>query len=677
MKKYFAVAALLLGALVVGAGLWSVSQGSSEQSSAGSASEADAGAEARPKTPFIAGWVLDSTGAPIEGATVEAADGASATSDADGRFRLDDLEPGTHRLDASADGFVVAGPETMRRVEVVLSEDESAASVDDLELVLRRPATVRGRVQASGRALADARIGVYYLSAEGLSDRLEPFVVDDVTRSGERGRFELDHVIPGRLRLLVEASDYAVTESRELYLEPGETHEGLVIDLDPSATLSGQVVDTEGSAVAAKLVLRGGSLGRSRTVDADSSGRFSFRDVPAGSYALEARASGYRTELVEGVEAEPTKVTEQDVVMEAAGGIFGRVVDPDGQPVASSFVWFRPENARPKMVSTDEEGRFQWDEAPPQATTATAISQHYDSSRPQRLRSGSEATLKLRAGGAVRGRVVGPDGRPVPSFSVGVESLEVDGPRPYRPRSVGVHKVNDSAGRFAFDSLRPGKYWFRVQTDRYASASSEQVLVRRGRDTGGVTIRVGQAGSVAGQITDSETGQGVAGARVALFDPTSPFSANQTRTDGQGRYHLDGVPPGRRSLRVVKKNFLSTVSAGVQVRPGGETTRNVQIRKQKPGERMQFHGIGAVLRKTGDGVLVQNVMDGHPASEFGLERGDIIRGVDRDSIDGMRLDQVIEQIRGEQGAAVELEIERKGQGTMTLEIERGQVIVKE
>jgi protocatechuate 3,4-dioxygenase beta subunit len=674
VKKTHIIAALLLStvAALTFYWLWSADAPDADSNQLDNAQQAPAEA---PGTPFIAGRVVDSTGQPIEGATVDTTDGARAMTDAAGEFRLEELEPGAYRLDARADDFVSAGPEAVRRVEVVLSDD-SDAGVAGLELVLRRPAKVSGRIVASGRAVSDANISIYYLSADGLDGRLDPFVTDGVAKSGADGSFALDKVAPGRLRLLIEAKEHALAESRELYLEPGETLEDLVIDLAPSATVYGEVVDTAGNPVRAELVLRGGPLARSRKVTADTSGTYAFHNVPAGTFILEATASGYRTEKIDAVEAAADEPTSVDVVMEAAKGIFGRVVDPNGEPVASSFVRLRPPQGRWKFLRTDDDGRFQWDNPQHDSYTATAISQHYELSRPTHVTVGAESTLELRAGGAVSGRVVGPDGRPVNSFTVGVEAIETKGPRPYRPRSAGLEKVNDSSGRFRFDSLRPGTYWFRVQTNRYASASSEPVVVRAGSETSGVTIRVGEAGRVTGQVTDAKTGAPVAGASVMIFDPTSPFQANNTRTDARGRYDIDGVAPGRRSLRVAKKGYLSTVSAGVSVGPGGATTRDVQIRKQKPGEAMQFHGIGAVLMKTDKGVVIRNTMDGHPAAEFGLQARDVILAVDGEPVDGLRLDEVVEKIRGQQGVPVELQIDREGEGRFSTEIERGSVVVK-
>ncbi|MGM0554820.1 MAG: carboxypeptidase regulatory-like domain-containing protein [Myxococcota bacterium] len=621
----------------------------------------------------IAGTVVDSTGAPVEGATVSTVDGPEARTDETGRFALEGVAPGTYQVDAEADGFATVGPASMRRVEVTLSEGQA---IQDLRLTLRRPATLSGRIVAGGDPIEGARVGLYYLFAEGLDGRLQPFALDGVTESEEDGAFELDGIAPGRFHVLVEADGHALAESQEVYLEPGESRGGLVIDLDPSALLTGEVVDEEGEPLSAELNLRGGSMARSRTITANERGKFVFRDISPGTYVLEARAQGYRTELIEDLEVADDQPTERNVVMKPASGIFGQVLTPEGEAAPNAFVYVMPDQGRRRVLRTGDDGRFEWPDAPRPSYTATAISRHYGDSESQRIRPGEEARLTLGGSGSVSGRVVGPNGNPVQSFSVGVESFEVDGIRPYRPASVGVKEVNDSRGRFRFDSLRPGTYWFRVQTPQFASETSDRVLVRAGSDASGVVIRVGAGGRISGTVTDEQSGEPVAGARVVVFEPGSPFSDNQTRTDSRGRYSLDGVPPGRRSVRVNKNGYLSTVAAGVDVRPNDGAERNVQIRKQKPGERMQFHGIGAVLRKTDGAIRVMNVMEGHPAAEFGLKRGDSIRSVDREPVDGMRLKSVIEQIRGQQGVPVELEIEREGQGRMTLEIERGRVVVK-
>lgn len=537
-------------------------------------------------------------------------------------------------------------------------------------------ATVRGQVVASGRPVEAARIGLYYLAATGPTGDAGPYVVDGAAESDKNGEFELDGIAPGRVKLLVEADDYALTESKQIVVEPTETYGPVVVDLDPSASITGVVTDADGQPVRATVVLRGGPLERSRRVEAGPGGRYIFDDLPEGDFQIEARADGYRVELVDEVRAEVEQTVSRDIVMEAARGIFGRVVGPDGAGVADASVIVRPKQGRGKVLRTQADGRFQWGEPERGVFAVGAHSPHYASSASQSVEPGVPIRLRLGEGGAVSGQVVGPHGEPVPVYSIGVDSFQVDGPRPYGAKRIGVLQIDDPSGRFRYDSLRPGAYWFQVRTARYASETSARVIVRAGAERSDVTIQVGRVGTVSGRVTDSNTDKPLAGATVELFTADGPFKPPAAQTDSQGRYRVDEIPPGLNSLIVSKKGYVRTIASGIEIVAGREVTRDIVVRPQKKGERMQFQGIGAMLGKTKQGVLVRKVFEGRPASQAGLTRGDHILAVDGQSVDELPLDAVVERIRGQQGEPVELEIDRKGKGRMTLEIERGEVVVK-
>lgn len=83
-----------------------------------------------------------------------------------------------------------------------------------------------------------------------------------------------------------------------------------------------------------------------------------------------------------------------------------------------------------------------------------------------------------------------------------------------------------------------------------------------------------------------------------------------------------------------------------------------------------FEGIGAVLEvrdKEADNgeveqeIIVQAVIFGGPAEKRGLLPGDVIVGVDDTPIRGLRLDQVVDRIRGPQGTTVKLTVTRQGE----------------
>ena len=88
-----------------------------------------------------------------------------------------------------------------------------------------------------------------------------------------------------------------------------------------------------------------------------------------------------------------------------------------------------------------------------------------------------------------------------------------------------------------------------------------------------------------------------------------------------------------------------------------------------------FEGIGAVLtplnRQTGKGVEILQVYAGGPASQAGVQRGDIFLEVDGVDVRDATTSDVVDLVRGPRGTVVELLMRRPGAGdTVTFAIER-------
>lgn len=81
-----------------------------------------------------------------------------------------------------------------------------------------------------------------------------------------------------------------------------------------------------------------------------------------------------------------------------------------------------------------------------------------------------------------------------------------------------------------------------------------------------------------------------------------------------------------------------------------------------------FEGIGAMLgvretERNGEKVreiVIQSVIEDGPAEKRGLRPKDVIIAVDGVPVEGMRLDEVVDRIRGKQGTTVKLTITREG-----------------
>lgn len=83
-----------------------------------------------------------------------------------------------------------------------------------------------------------------------------------------------------------------------------------------------------------------------------------------------------------------------------------------------------------------------------------------------------------------------------------------------------------------------------------------------------------------------------------------------------------------------------------------------------------FFGIGAFVNTVEDFVVISQPFPGSPASQAGIRPGDILIGVDGESVIGMPLDEVVAMVRGPAGTTVNLLIERAGSDPVTVAVVR-------
>ncbi|PSQ80601.1 MAG: hypothetical protein BRD40_04240 [Bacteroidetes bacterium QS_1_65_9] len=80
-----------------------------------------------------------------------------------------------------------------------------------------------------------------------------------------------------------------------------------------------------------------------------------------------------------------------------------------------------------------------------------------------------------------------------------------------------------------------------------------------------------QTGTVTGVVTDSTSGDAIAGANVLVAG-----TQIGTSTDANGEYDLNGVPAGEQTLEVSFVGYRAK-SVPVDVQPGATTTRDIQV----------------------------------------------------------------------------------------------------
>lgn len=87
-----------------------------------------------------------------------------------------------------------------------------------------------------------------------------------------------------------------------------------------------------------------------------------------------------------------------------------------------------------------------------------------------------------------------------------------------------------------------------------------------------------------------------------------------------------------------------------------------------------YAGIGVYIASTDDGILIAGVMEGSPAEEAGLQRGDILVSIDGTFVEGYQLEDVSKHIRGPVDTSVDLVVRRNGE-EQSFTVQRRQIHV--
>ncbi len=241
---------------------------------------------AAPQTGSIAGTIRDArSGNGLAGATVRLMNGGqevqSVQTGNGGTYQFADVSSGGYTVAASASGYQSA------ETSVSLQPGEVLTGVDLSLQPQAQPASLAGIVldAATGQPIAGATV---QLQQNGN--------VQHETTTAADGKFSLTAIPPGSYTLSAFASGYE-SHSEALSLADGEQVQNKEIRLAPvanGATLSGVVKDAgSGQPVAGARVQlrRAGQVAYETTSGSD--GRYEFRDVAPGDYALMAQKAGY------------------------------------------------------------------------------------------------------------------------------------------------------------------------------------------------------------------------------------------------------------------------------------------------------------------------------------------------------------------------------------------------
>jgi protocatechuate 3,4-dioxygenase beta subunit len=545
-----------------------------------------------PGTVSVWGTVTDANGRPLEGALVSAAPhelslaetDAEAHTDAQGRFRLRSLEPGSYEVSFQLERF--------------LSQELKGYSVtqrpEPLSIQLQPAPVIKGRVvDASGNPLAKATVSLYRIgqraspsSEEEVEEPREVNIVDGEvtvyeaeTRTGPDGTFILDTPAPERWRVHVEREGFSpvhrhvTSPARDVWLVMGS-----------GASVEVSVVDERDRPVpGAQLDLRSeahGSRGRIKA-SADEAGHAVLQGLEPGAYSIAASppdGKGFRVASAQlSLRGELTQRVR--LRFDAGQSLLGIVVDRAGRPIADVEFRARPgkwpsdevlaslslsqerlerlDYLAPHTTRSGKDGRFVLPHLLPvpyllqfEKLGYTLAGSAEDVANPERsgmLRAEpgqGELRVVLMDLGRVSGRVVRADGEPITSF-------ELDGTPHTSPDGTFITAAGPP-GRHMLSVLAPG-----------VGGLQQEYEAREGQDVDVGDLVLGEGRPVHVRVVEASSALPLRHVELELreepkgrtLDPVELGYDGEPITDLAGRCELPDVPARPLGLTATHKGY--------------------------------------------------------------------------------------------------------------------------
>ena len=456
-----------------------------------------------PASPRVTGQVLDAEGRPAAGAEVrftldresrlyesltpeEQREIHRVRSDARGAFQIDALRPG-----APYDVLVVQRGYAPLLTAFSL---QPVGLTPDLRLVLRPGRTARGMVlDGKGRPVEGVQVWLHRSTRAGIFTDV-PFkkvwADSDLFRTftGPDGRFEIADLPDHPLDLAIWGSTFAPLVRRGILLPADRKVAELGgFRLDPGASIAGRVTDRQGAPIPGAAI---GAWGQEEQVtETGRDGRFVIEGLSSDTELhLSVCRPGFETMQSWFAASAPEAAR---IVLEPAGRIAGRVVDPDGAPVAGAEVrasldgsgrsWSFPAPPCPPSdfarTKTDARGSFDLTDLAPGPVSLWVMAEGHPKEVLTVEAGGStrELTVALRPGAVVAGRILDPKGRPVAGAKVSDDDhpstvSRADGTYRLEGIGMGARNIDVSHPNHAFLSktvrIEPGENRFDVSLSR-------------------------------------------------------------------------------------------------------------------------------------------------------------------------------------------------------------------
>jgi len=316
-------------------------------------------------------------------------------------------------------------------------------------------------------------------------------------------------------------------------------------------------------------------------------GRFEVAHVAEGRAVLVVEAAGHASKVLALTVPAAGVLDVPDVALPAADAVSGTALLADGAPAVGARVLVtRDGGIAGYDAEVGADGAFSILAVPPGVGPVFAYVPGLAPVVTPPVRTGvADVRVRFGASGRLAGRVVGPDGEPVPRFRVAVRSAEAESDllgsfvENALNAALGPVEVVAADGRFDLGPLEARDVAVEVVADGHVKAAVAPVTVPPGATSVPVEVRLQREAAVRGRVVDGE-GRPVADASVCVqrggvawaaprrttpgFElPLLDAPVVEVRTDADGAFGLAPDAPGPVALTVRAPGFAVHFRAGL------------------------------------------------------------------------------------------------------------------
>ncbi len=454
----------------------------------------------------------------------------SVTTDREGRFDLRGVTAGKGTIAAEKEGFVDTASDELELLD--------GGVLDELTLRLSSGATISGRVLwPDGAPAVGAKVVVRQTKERSRArNRWVDNASHEVTTDSS-GHFERSGLAPSAVTLTASAEkpEGAIGGSWTAKLEDAKPGTAVELKLAAPLPVHGRVVDVAGRPLRKFSVRHVAESENDPRMEKtwpfeSEAGEFVLYE-PAGAYKIAAQAEGYTVSEEQAVTL-PGFEGVLVFTLQRAGSITGRVLGPDGAPVAKATVSANSGSGNGRRrggdstdAVSDVDGSFEFSSVAAGNLSLNASAEGFAPSDATlvTVEAGlpvADVQLMLRVGGRVEGEIFAADGRPDPGRQI------VCGNFGGGMGSANATATSDAAGHFVLEHLAPGK------------CSVMAVPDMKGRQGGDFdqTDMLAQLKMTSVEVVDGETIHVVLGA-----PPKSPVLVTGRVTEGGSAFREGSV----------------------------------------------------------------------------------------------------------------------------------------